>query len=172
MSSIEGVDEVFDALDGLKEEILLAALQGLREGMELTVKAAKNLCPEKDGQLRNSITSMAEIQGDKIDAKVTPTAEYAICVEMGTGPKGEANHAGISPNAKPVYTVTGTDIKRVSKKGKPYGYHLDGWFYIDPETEEFRYTEGQPARPFMYPAFRLTKDALITKVKTAINNRR
>lgn len=172
MSSIEGLDEVFDALDGMKEEILLAALQGLREGMKLTVAEAKTLCLGDTGGLRNSITDMAEIDGDKIDAQVVATAEHAVYVEMGTGPKGEANHAGISPNAKPTYKMDGRTIKRVSKKGKPYEYHVNGWFYTDPKSNTVKYTEGQPARPFMYPAFKLTKDALIAKVKAAINNRR
>lgn len=152
MSSIDGMDEVLDMLDGLKDEIMQAALKGLKKGLKRTVREAKALCPVDTGQLRNSIIDVAMVRGGQIEAEVGATAEYAVYVEMGTGPKGEANHAGISPNANPTYSPK-------------------GWVYKDPKTGEFRYTNGMPARPFLYPAYKLTRDKIVGDVKKAIDNR-
>lgn len=83
-------------------------------------------------------------------------------VEMGTGPVGEANHAGISPNVNPMYTQP--YVLRTSKNGKKY--RVKGWYYFNEKSGSVRYTEGQPARPFMYPAAVETQ----AEVEAAIQN--
>ncbi len=173
MSSIDGMDEVLDMLDGLKEEILQAALVGVRKGLGRIVAQAKANLGDGvgTGQLRNSITSMAELQGDHIEGQVIAASDHAVYREMGTGPRGEANHAGIAP-IPVTYKVDGTTIEYTTKKGKHIRYHIKGWVYKDPKTQSFRYTEGQAAHPYLYPAYKIRKPNLITDVKTAINNRR
>ncbi len=152
MSSIEGMDDVLGMLDGLEDELLLAAMKGLEKGLKRTVAEAKALCQVDTGGLRNSIQSHVSRQGDKIDGTVSATGEHAVYVEMGTGPVGEVNHAGISPNAKPTYSPK-------------------GWTYFHPKQKQFFYSRGQPARPYMYPAYKLTKRQIIEDVKAAINKR-
>ena len=69
---------------------------------------------------------------------------YAPYVEFGTGPVGEANHAGISPNV-------------------PVAYRQDGWVWQD-EEGGFHSTEGQPAQPFMYPALKSMEKHVIKAI--------
>jgi HK97 gp10 family phage protein len=121
MSSIEGLDEILDELNGLEDEILEAALDGLKKGMKHTVKEARALCPVDTGKLRDSITASAAIRGGQIEASISATAEYAASVEMGSVPQGGAGH-------------------------------------------------GTPARPFMYPAFKMTRGLIVSQVSEAIAN--
>jgi len=148
---LEGLGTTLTMLDGLKAEIIEAAAAGLRKGLKRTVKEAKALCTVDTGGLRNSITDIVTVEGNTVDGQVVATAEHAVYVEMGTGPVGEANHAGIA--------------------SVPVTYSPKGWTYKDPKTGEFIHTRGQAAQPYMYPAYKLTKDLVVQDVKVAINNR-
>lgn len=55
-------------------------------------------------------------------------------MEFGTGPVGQAEHVGISPDV-------------------PVAYTQESWVWAD-EDGGFHTTEGQPAQPFMYPALK------------------
>lgn len=93
------------------------------------------------GELQNSITYAVKEKGSLVQGTIFSNKEYALYVEMGTGPVGEANHSGISPDSKPMYT--------------PHG-----WVYFSNELERFVYTKGQPARPFLYPALHDNRDKI------------
>lgn len=149
--TIEGLDGLLDDLEGLGEETALAAMVGLEKGMKRSVAVAKELAPKDMGQLRNSITSYTEANGDTIEGTIIAGAKYAVYVEMGTGPKGNASHAGISPDAKPIYTTK-------------------GWTYHHPKRG-FIYTLGHPAQPYLYPAYQQTKALIKHDVQEAINTK-
>lgn len=147
-----GFDDVAENLGMLSAELMEAARKGLKAGMQPMVAQAKMLVPPtkySTGQLRNSIGAEAVVQGAFVVGDFHASAEHALYVEMGTGPKGEAEHAGINPNESPTYT-------------------LHGWTYRDPKTGEFWYTTGQAARPYMYPAFKANEDKLSPAVRDAI----
>lgn len=90
---------------------------------------AKLLCPVDSGALRGSIRVSVEEQGDMVEGCIFTNMEYAPYVEFGTGPVGEANHTGVSPQVDLSYSQTGWKT--------PFGY-----------------TEGQSAQPFLYPALK------------------
>lgn len=151
MSSIEGLDELLDELDDLTNEILDAAVIGLSKGLKRTVGVAKALCQVDSGQLRNSITSVVERKADTVDGQVLATAGHAVYVEMGTGPVGQANHQGIAP--------------------VPVTYRTTPWVYRSKKDGKFYRTKGQPARPYLYPAYKQTKGLILNDVRKAIEQR-
>ena len=91
---------------------------------------------------------------------------YAGYVEMGTGPKGEANHSGISPVVNPSYSQNPWWIHESQiDKGLAERYH---WFYIETEDGRFYQCTGQPAQPFMYPALKNNEDRVVTNMEKAL----
>lgn len=93
-------------------------------------EARKN-APVDTGELLKSIKYKVDEKDNCIVGTVFSNKDHAVYVEFGTGPKGQENHQGISPEVKPIYTPT-------------------GWVYYDENKGQFFYTKGQPARPFMY----------------------
>lgn len=149
MFVIEGLDALCEQLDDLADEIKDAAERGLNAALKDIVARAKNLAPEDLGQLRNSITSRVDRQGNEIDAAVIAGAGHAVYVEMGTGPRGQAS-----------------DKREAAPVGATYTTH--GWVYRDPKTGNFYYTEGQPAKPFLYPAYKQV--SVKEKVAASVND--
>lgn len=149
---VSGFDEVAENIAALSAGLMEAARKGLKAGMLPMVADAKMRVAPTDnstGQLRNSIGADAVVQGAFVVGDFHASAEYALYVEMGTGPEGEADHAGINPDEHPTYT-------------------LHGWTYKDPRSGEFFYTTGQPARPYMYPALKAGEGKLSEAVREAI----
>lgn len=102
------------------------------------------------GELQNSITYRLEDKGNGNWRGIIYTPkEHGIYVELGTGPVGEANHNGISPEVNPMYSPT-------------------GWVYYDKDKKQFIYTKGQPARPFLYPALHDNRDKIKKFIKYRI----
>ena len=66
-------------------------------------------------------------------------------IEFGTGPKGQANHSGISPNVPVTYTQ------------HSWVYHSEDYGFVT--------TSGQPAQPFLYPASKASEDVFEANVK-------
>lgn len=102
--------------------------------VQLVRGVAVKLCPADKGELRRSILGKTEVQSDKVIGTVYTNKEYAPYVEFGTGPTGESNHAGISPEVN-------------------VSYSQEGWGYQDNDGE-WHYTNGQAAQPFLYPALK------------------
>lgn len=146
---IEGLDSVLSALGEMEDGQMLADIKaGVEEAALLIRDEARALCPVQSGDLRRSITSGAEVVGSGVQGHVTVGEEYGIYVEMGTGPKGEASHAGISPDAHPTYSPK-------------------GWSYPDGKGG-FIHTRGQAAQPFLYPAAKSMKEAAMAKILAAV----
>lgn len=149
--SVNGVQSLMRKFNelGTMEPIVAKAVKKQAERVRgLAVK----LCPANHGELRGSIRTKVEQDAGSTIGCVYTNAEYAAYVEFGTGPAGQANHQGISPNV-------------------PVAYRQDSWWFpgdkVDPSDAEkyhwpksgdgdqtFYFTDGQPAQPFMYPALK------------------
>lgn len=126
-----GADKLFRQLDEIKN----IDLKPIIENATARVRdEARKKAPVDTGELQNSIRYRVEEKEDgNYLGIIFSNAEHAPYIEFGTGPVGEANHKGISPEVNPMYSPT-------------------GWAYYDPDLQKFIGTRGQPARPFMYPA--------------------
>ena len=102
------------------------------------------------GHLANSIMIAFTEEPNQRTAHIGTNVEYAIYVEFGTGPKGQANHAGISPDVKPTYRQSPWWIHESQVDSEAARvYH---WFFVETDQGRFYRVTGQPARPFLYPA--------------------
>lgn len=122
--------------------------------------AAKENCPVNDGELRSSIFTMVEAESGGWSAIGTcyTNKEYATFVEFGTGPKGQENHNGISPNVAVAYTqspwwIHESQIDKAAEK-----YH---WFSLDTPDGTFYQCTGQAAQPYMYPALKNNEERVV-----------
>ena len=163
-------------IHGNKElERKLEALEGIADQhMERLVRnqikriqaEAKSPIQSNSGQLKDSIHAMVDREGDVIVGTVYTDKPYAVYVEMGTGPKGEANHSGISPVLNPSYTQNPWWIHESQiDKGLAERYH---WFYIETEDGRFYQCTGQPAQPFMYPALKNNENRVVSNIENAL----
>lgn len=128
--------------------------RGIQEAGQFILSAAKLKCSGfrlTSGELRTSLGMAMQNDRDGCFAHVGTNKEYAPYVEFGTGPKGAANHRGISPDVSPVYRLTPWWIHE--SMVDPEVPQVYGWFYIDTDQGRFYRVSGQPAHPFLYPAF-------------------
>ncbi|MBF1036178.1 MAG: HK97 gp10 family phage protein [Parvimonas sp.] len=127
---IEGLDRLYRKIARLHN----IDIKPIIEDATIRVRdEAKMRVPVDTGELQNSIDYNVDISAKGFTGKVFTNKEHGLYVELGTGPKGEASHIGISPEIKPIYSPS-------------------GWVYYDTDKQKFIFTNGQPARPFMYPA--------------------
>ena len=147
--SVEGLKVVITAFDELIDTIDIR--EPTYKAISVVQEAAKGNVCVKTGELRGSIYT--DVQGSEQHATGTcyTNKAYAIYVEFGTGPNGEKEHAGISPNVAVAYRQTGWMIPASAMseaEAREYGFGIakDGDLVIG------YYTKGQPARPYLYPA--------------------
>lgn len=127
---IEGLDRLYRKITRLHN----IDIKPIIEDATIRIRdEAKMRVPVDTGELQNSIDYNVDISAKGFTGKVFTNKEHGLYVELGTGPKGEASHIGISPEIKPIYSPS-------------------GWVYYDTDKQKFIFTNGQPARPFMYPA--------------------
>jgi len=127
---IEGLDRLYRKIARLHN----IDIKPIIEDATIRVRdEAKMRVPVDTGELQNSIDYNVDISAKGFTGKVFTNKEHGLYVELGTGPKGEASLIGISPEIKPIYSPS-------------------GWVYYDTDKQKFIFTNGQPARPFMYPA--------------------
>lgn len=113
---------------------------------------AKLLCSVNHGELRNSIRTSSEIHSDMITAITYTNKSYASYIEFGTGPVGQSNHEGISPEINPSYSQHGWGIPADKvDSSDAERYHWPKRIY---NGKEYYMTSGQPAKPFLYPALK------------------
>lgn len=130
-----------------------------------TVRDAAVLgCPVNHGELRHSIYGEVDQYGDTIQGVCFTDKKYAVYVEFGTGPKGEENHANISPNHHPVYKQAPWWIHESQIDARDAERY--GWFHIDTQDGRFYQCTGQPAHPFMYPALKNNEDSVLKDFST------
>ncbi len=143
---VKGMKELLQKLDFIDKAMRGRVIKNaVSKGCHTVQGAAKMLCPKDTGELINSIVTKVEEKADRVTGKIYTNKEYAAYVEFGTGPKGNEDHDGISPNVTP-------------------SYREKGWSYKDEETGEWVYTKGQPAQPYMYPALKSCEEEVTKQI--------
>ena len=93
-----------DVTEMLKNASELEISKAISKGIKLVQSAARAECPVDHGELRGSIFTVVETEGRNVTGICYTDKKYGPYVEFGTGPKGQENHEGISPDTTPVYT--------------------------------------------------------------------
>lgn len=128
--------------------------QGIKDAGNFILSAAKLKCSGfrlTSGELRGSLSMVVSNDKDGVFAHVGTNKEYAPYVEFGTGPRGAAHHGGISPDVNPVYRLTPWWIHE--SMVDPEVPRVYNWSYIETDKGRFYHVSGQPAHPYLYPAF-------------------
>lgn len=135
-----------------------------------TLRVQRNavlLCPVNHGELRQSIKTKVEATEGVVMGTVYTNNKHAAFVEFGTGPVGQDNHEGISPEVNPVYSQSGWWFP--GDKITPQDaakYHWPSMTTDDGKTLYF--TQGQPAQPFMYSALKGIEDIVCMNLKATL----
>jgi len=148
--TIKGIDSLIHKLNNISKTEQVK--QTMDKAVLLVHAHAKSNAPVDKGDLAGSIHPKVVIEGKTIIGKVYTNKTYAPFVEFGTGIKGN----GTYPNKDIALT-----------------YRSTPWVYTPNDGEDFYYTEGQVAQPYMYPAIKrnekkikdMFKDALHTDLK-------
>lgn len=102
MPKIIGLDSLQQDLRQMKKAKMNKTI---RKWTEYVRGEAVDLCPVKTGELRQSIHSDVEDNGDTTVGTVYTDKEYAACVEFGTGRRGAAS-TGVSPDVELDYSTS------------------------------------------------------------------
>lgn len=152
-----------DGLEGLSDKLVEAAASGMSTGLLAMERDAKKLCPVDTGDLRNSIHTEVSTDGGAVKGKLIANSDHAVYVEMGTGDVGRASGGNGS--------------------GVNVSYRHGGWFVPLPRTAVMLrdtilregsggfWTNGQPARPYLYPAYQQNRGKLVEKIRAAIREK-
>lgn len=154
MAAVKGAEKLMRQLNNLGN-----VEPTLRSAMNLAVKGvqaqARRYIPNggNTGELMRSIKTKVEIGEGMLTGTVYTNKKYAAYVEFGTGPVGEANHEGISPEVTPAYSQDGWWFP--GDKITPQDAAKYHWPSMTTDDGKILYfTQGQPAYPFMYPALK------------------
>ncbi len=160
--SVSGFDALISALEQSPDKLQRATVARAGKLAEQIAAQAREDAPVNYGQLRNSLKSYVEVHGDQIEGGVKTDYAAAIYHEFGTGPVGDA-----SPHPQ----AAELDIN----------YQPDGWVYQSEKVAAMRgeeyvenekgghvYTEGVPAKAFMYNALTANEDAILESLGGAI----
>jgi len=167
MAAVQGTESLMRKLNKIGD-ISPVIHKAMSRECERVRGTAVMLCPGNHGELRGSIKKKVEQTEGMIIGTVYTNKRYAAYVELGTGPIGQDNHEGISPEVHPVYSqngwwfpgdnITPADADR---------YHWPSMSTEDGKT--LYYTQGQPAQPFMYPALRMNEDIICMNLGAALS---
>lgn len=141
--SVKGLESLLKKLNklgGNAEEVLYRSLQ--KQG-EMVKGEAKMLCPIDTGDLRKSINKKAKKSDGKLEIKIYTNSDHAAYVEFGTGKVGERTNRNDKVNVS---------------------YKQDKWLANIPDVGP-RWTEGQPAQPYLYPALKNNESKIIDNIK-------
>lgn len=145
--SVKGMDSFNRKISSLGE-MQPDVEKAVKKYSEVVRGAAVKLCPVDTGELRSSIKTSVQ-SGEAVKGTIYTNKEYASYVEFGTGPVGQADHAGISPEA---------DVS----------YRQSGWAYKDADGN-FWHTNGQPAQAFMYPALKMMEGKITSGISADLS---
>ena len=147
--SIKGVDTLTQRFNKIANMELKEAMN---KATELVHGQAKNYATSfsDTGHLRESIHMQVTDNGNETQGRVYTNCEYAVYVEMGTGVKGNGTYP---------YKI----------KGFTPEYKPKGWAYFDEDKQEWIYTKGQKAQPYMYPALSTHKKTIKTILKQGVH---
>lgn len=164
--TIKGLDKLIQKYGSLEAAAEHGVKKAIGQGTKIAQAGAVLMCPVSDGELRQSIKTRVTVEEDRVIGTVYTNKKYAAYVEFGTGPIGEANHSGISPEVNPAYTQSPwwihesqVDTETAEK------YH---WFHIDTQEGRFYQCSGQPAQPFLYPGLKDYEEIICRKVNDVL----
>lgn len=123
---------------------------------------AKLRAPANEGELRNSIRVRARIEGSRVIGEVFTNSDHGGYVELGTGPKGLANHSGISPEVSVSYRSTPWYVHEDQINVGPYHFAKRGEFYK---------MYGQPAQPYLYPALKDNQERVSNNISKYVSRK-
>jgi len=162
--SVDGRKEFVRQFGRIESNTGNTAFQAVSKGIRLVQANAKYLCPVGDGELRDSIYATVETDSNMVRGSCYTNKKHGPYVELGTGPKGQADHDGISPAVNPVYTQSPWWIHESQiDKATVEKYHM---FSIETKDGIFYKSSGQAAQPFMYPALKNNEDEIIKEIET------
>ena len=134
----QGLDELLNSLEKVASiENFEGALQ---KACALVERDAKQKAPKGTGELRRSITSKIEKNGEDIQGVVYTPLEYAPYVEYGTGLFAEEG----------------------GRRDVP-------WCYQD-DKGEWHSTSGQEPQPYMRPALDENREQILRIIKEELTN--
>lgn len=134
----EGLEEVLEAIKECGDTEAVEAALG--KACALVERAAKEKAPKGTGELRRSIQSRIEANGDELKGVIFTPLYYAPYVEYGTGLFAEDGGRSDVP-----------------------------WHYQD-DKGEWHTTSGQHPQPFMRPAVNENREQILRILKEALNN--
>ena len=135
---IEGLDGVLEAIEDIGANADWE--QALKRACALVERSAKQKAPKGTGELRRSIASRVEQDGDNLIGIVYTPLEYAPYVEFGTG----------------LFAVNG------GRKDVP-------WCYKDDEGE-WHTTSGMHPQPFLGPALNENREEILRILQEGAND--
>lgn len=167
---IENLDSLEAKLDKLAD--ISSMIPAMKKAMLVVQGAAKALAPTNKnsggGALRGSIYTDVESTNSSITGICYTNLEYAPYVEFGTGPAGQADHSGVSPNVNVSYRQEGWIMPATAMSesdARAYGFSI----IYGKDGEIIGYgTRGQRAQPFMYPALANNRKAVMKELAKAI----
>lgn len=165
--NIQGLDKLIQKYGSLEKAADQGVKKAVGQGVKIAQAGAILMCPVNDGELRQSIKTRVEVQDAMVTGTVYTNKKYAPYVEFGTGPRGQADHAGISPTVTPAYSQSPWWIHESQiDKETVEQYH---WFYIDTADGRFYQCTGQPAQPFLYPGLKNSEEQIVKKVNDVLS---
>lgn len=164
---IEGLDRLMRKFGQLGESVANQSMvKAVGASTKMVQGEAKLLCPVNDGELRNSIRINTEEMDGKVIGSIYTNKKHGTYVEFGTGPRGEADHGGISPLVAPVYSQSPWWIHESQiDKETAEGYQM---FALETEDGIFYQSSGQPAQPFLYPALKNNEERATRNISNYI----
>ena len=136
MIRIEGADEVIEMIEKITDT---SKLNGAVDKACLFVEGeARRKAPKRTGELRRSIESKVENNGDEIIGTVFTPLEYAPYVEYGTGLFAESG----------------------GRKDVPWNYQDD--------KGEWHSTSGMKPQPFMRPALNENRERIVGLIREGL----
>lgn len=168
---IEGLESLEAKLDKLTD--VSSIVPAMKRAMLVVQGAAKAAAPTNrnsgGGALRGSIHTDVESTSKSVTGICYTNLEYAPYVEFGTGPVGQAEHQGVSPNVKVSYRQEGWIMPATAMSesdAMAYGFLI----IKGKDGQIIGYgTRGQRAQPFMYPALADNRNAVIKELTKAFN---
>lgn len=134
----------------------------LHAGKTIVQPEAKLRAPANEGELRNSIRVRLKVNDNKISSEIFTNSDHGAYVELGTGPKGLANHSGISPEVSVSYRSSPWYVHEDQINVGPYHFAKRGEFYK---------MYGQPAQPYLYPALKDNHDRISRSISKYVSRK-
>jgi HK97 gp10 family phage protein len=149
---IIGLDSLMRKLDNMGGNVIGALEKAVKNTVQVAISDAQANVPTDTGMLKQSLAhgSDVKVEPDKVIGIVGTNAYYAAFVEFGTGPKGQADHMGISPQVPVTYT------------DQP-------WVFYSEKFDSYVTTKGQAAHPFLYPAAKTSEPVFERFVRVELN---